>query len=149
MKVLSPPEELEQLKDIYGKDNYVEKIIDQISKSFAVLQVRNQMILGLITVCLMISGFSGQKIAETGKLESTLIIGGVSFVLFSGINLFFGPLSLNWMTMMENLSSDKALTRLLEIRNTRTKKYHLSIKLLLSGLSLYVLSLILYIGSAF
>ena len=88
MKLLKPDQELSQLKEIYGQDNYVEKIIDQISKSYSVLQVRSQMILGLITVCLMISGFSGEKIAATGKLESGLIIGGIALVLLSGINLF-------------------------------------------------------------
>ena len=110
MNLLKPQQEISQLKELYGKDHYVEKIINQISQSSSVLQSRSQMILGLITVCLMISGFSGQKIAETGKLGSALIVGGILLVLLSGINLFFGPLSLKWMTMMEDLSSDASLT---------------------------------------
>ncbi|WDE95993.1 hypothetical protein PQO03_09730 [Lentisphaera profundi] len=147
MNKLNPEEELQQLKKLYSEQDYIEKILNQMAAAFNILQVRSQMILGLITVCLMISGFSGERIAASGKLESALIISGVLLVLLSGVILFRGPLTLNWMTAIPNIQEDESLQKLIEIRNLRTRKYHLAIKLLLCGLSLYVLSLALFIAS--
>lgn len=91
---LSPAEELEYLKTIYG-ENQAEKLFAQLTDSFNVIQNRAQMLLSLITITLTITGFSGPKIAESSLFARLSIAFGLAFVLLSALILMAGPLRLN------------------------------------------------------
>lgn len=58
LKKLNPEEELEFLKEIHGADDF-GKLFHVLKESFSLLQTRAQMLLGLATICLTITGFSG------------------------------------------------------------------------------------------
>ena len=54
--------ELEFLLELHAQPEYV-KVFEQIRHGLEVLQVRSQMLLGLITIGLTVTGFSEHRIA--------------------------------------------------------------------------------------
>ena len=139
MKKLTPEEELQFLKEIHGQA-WVTAILDGLRDSFTVLQTRAQMLLGLVTICLTITGFSGPKVAESGALPRFFVFLGVVSVLVSALVVLCGPLHIRWMTQYRAEQMDTTLVHLIRRRNRRTCLYHLAVAWLLVGLTGYVLS---------
>lgn len=144
MKKLSCEKELDLLLGLYENQN---KVLDDLRDSFNTLQTRAQLLLGLITICLTITGFSGPRIAESGNLSKVSLILGLCFVLISAIMLILGPLRLQWVTQHWGESNRQSYLDLLMRRNNRTKKYEIASILLLVGLSFYVASVVLFLFS--
>ncbi len=141
---LTPGEELEYLKTIYG-ENQAEKLFSLLTDSFNVIQNRAQMLLSLITITLTITGFSGAKIAESSLVARISIAFGLVFVLLSALILMAGPLRLNWCTRSRSKSLDQSLIKLIEQRNFRTERYHQASVALVIGLIGYVTSVISFL----
>ena len=142
---LNPHEELEHLKAIYGEDDQAEKLYDNLTDSFNVLQNRAQMLLSLITITLTITGFSGPRIAESSPLARISIAAGLILVLLSALILMAGPLRLRWCTRLRSGSIDQSLLKLIRQRNARTRRYHLASLSLVLGLIGYVTSVISFL----
>ena len=142
---LSPPEELDHLKAIYGGDDQAEKLYANLTDSFNVLQNRAQMLLSLITITLTITGFSGPRIAESSSLARISIAAGLILVLLSALILMAGPLRLRWCTRLRSSSVDQSLLKLIHQRNARTRRYHLASLSLVVGLIGYVTSVISFL----
>lgn len=140
----TPAEELDYLLQIHGEGNY-SKVFDVIIKQFDVLQSRAQLLLGLITICLTITGFSGPKIAASGTFAKMSIALGLAFVLFSAVLILSGPLQLRWGTRRCADSLHASLVHLITRRNERTQKYHWASRLLVVGLTGYVGSVLGYL----
>lgn len=140
MKKLTDSEEVEYLKQLYGGDN-VMGIYESLRESFNVLQLRSQLLLSLIVVCLTITGFSGPRIAESGPLARIALFGGVLGVLVAAVILVAGPLRIRWITQWASSDSNETIRLLICRRNNRTKLYHAAAGTLLVGLTGYVLSL--------
>jgi uncharacterized Tic20 family protein len=98
------------------------------------------MLLGLVTICLTITGFSGPKVAESGPWSRFFVFVGVIAVLLSALFVLCGPLQIRWMTQYREDALDATLVQLLRRRNHRTALYHLAVTCLLIGLTGYVLS---------
>lgn len=143
LKKLSPEEELEFLKEIHG--NEYSKLFGVLKDSFALLQTRAQMLLGLATICLTITGFSGPRMAASNGWSRFFIGFGLTFVLLSVMALVAGPLRLRWMTAWKAEDVERTLLLHLEQRNARTRFYRVAMFLLLVGLTGYLLSLIFYL----
>lgn len=139
MQKLTPRDELDFLRQIYGHDA-LPTIFGVVRDSFAVLQTRGQLLLGLITICLTITGFSGHRIASSGVLPKVFVLLGVLSVLASALLILCGPLQVRWMTQSREDTIDETLVRLIERRNRRTRLYHAAVVCLLVGLTGYVLS---------
>jgi len=144
MKRLKPEVELQYLKDLTG-DPVTEKCFLSLSDSFNTLQVRSQLLLGLVTICLTITGFSGLKIAASGTAAMVCIFFGIINVLITAILLVLGPLRIQWMTKYKGDSVDATLIALLKRRDHRTRLYHLATLFIVFGISGYVLSLAFYL----
>ena len=82
LRKLSPEEELEFLKEIHGADD-CSKLFDALKDAFTLLQTRAQMLLGLATICLTITGFSGPRMAQSNVYSRFLIGFGLVFVTLS------------------------------------------------------------------
>ena len=143
LKKLTPVEELEFLKEIHGGDQ--AKVFSYLRGSFALLQTRSQMLLGLATICLTITGFSGPRMAQSNPFSRIFIGLGLAFVLASVSAVVAGPLRLRWMTQWRADSLDETLVEHLIRRNDKTRLYKMATALLLIGLSGYLLSLICYL----
>jgi len=140
---LTPEEELEFLKEIHGDDS--AKLFAALKDSFSLLQTRAQMLLGLATICLTITGFSGPRMAASNVWSRFFIGFGLVFVLFSVMALVAGPLRLRWMTAWKAGNLERTLVFHLRQRNLRTRFYKVSMILLLVGLTGYLLSLVFYL----
>jgi len=145
LRKLSPEEELEFLKEIHGHDA-PSRLFAVLRDSFALLQTRAQMLLGLATICLTITGFSGPRMAASNGWSRFFIGFGLSFVLFSVMALVAGPLRLRWMTAWKAGDIEQTLLLHLRQRNLRTGFYRAAMVLLLVGLTGYLLSLIFYLS---
>lgn len=144
LKKLSPEEELDFLREIHGgNDN--EKLFGALKDAFSLLQTRAQMLLGLATICLTITGFSGPRMAASNGWSRFFIGFGLTFVLLSVMALVAGPLRLRWMTAWKAEDIERTLLLHLEQRNIRTKYYRVAMFLLLVGLTGYLLSLIFFL----
>jgi hypothetical protein len=145
-ETLTPDQELDFLKQIYGSDRS-DKLIEILTDSFNVLQNRAQMLLSLITITLTITGFSGPRIAESSLVARISIAFGLAFVLISALILRAGPLRINWCTRSKSVDIDQTLVKLIIQRNTRTNRYHLASITLVIGLIGYVSSVISFLIS--
>ena len=145
LRKLSPEEELEFLKEIHGGDDY-GKLFGVLKDSFSLLQTRAQMLLGLATICLTITGFSGPRMAASNGWSRFFIGFGLTFVLFSVMALVGGPLRLRWMTAWRADSIEQTLILHLRQRNLRTTFYRVAMVLLMIGLAGYLLSLIFFLA---
>lgn len=143
MKKLTPEEEGEFLKEIYGKD--YGKLFGAVKESFALLQMRSQMLLGLATICLTITGFSGQKMAQSNAFSRFFIGFGLLFVLAAVAAVVAGPLRLQWITAWRADSLDETLVQNIRRRDSKTRLYRVAVVLLLVGLTGYLLSLIFFL----
>lgn len=143
MKKLSPSEELAFLKEIYGEDS--GKLFSVMREAFAILQTRSQMLLGLATICLTITGFSGPRMAASNVFSRFFIGFGLSFVLAAVIAVVAGPLRFRWTTAWKAESLDETLIENIRRRDSKTRLYRLATFLLLTGLTGYLLSLICYL----
>ena len=137
----TPADELDHINEIYGKDS-VDRIYKLLTETFNVLQSRSQMLLSLITITLTISGFSGPQIAKSSLLSRFSITFGLFFVLLSALILMTGPLQLKWSTQIKTPDVQQSLITLIEVRNFRTRRYHLAAVCLIIGLIGYVTSLV-------
>jgi len=142
LRMLKPEEELDYLKEVHG-DNY-SKLFAVLIGHFDVLQSRAQMLLGLITICLTVTGFSGPSIAASGWIAKMLLAFGLSFVLLASFLLVMGPLQLRWGTQRRAATVPESLVALIEIRNRRTRRYHIASAILVVGLAGYMGSLLVY-----
>lgn len=143
MKKLTPEEEVEFLKEIYGED--YSQLFGVVKESFALLQTRSQMLLGLATICLTITGFSGPKMAQSNSFSRFFIGFGLSFVLAAVAAVVVGPLRLQWITSWKADTLNETLIENIIRRDSKTRLYRIATFLLLTGLTGYLLSLIFYL----
>ena len=140
----TPEAELGYLLQIHGEANY-SKVFDVLVKQFDVLQSRAQLLLGLVTISLTITGFSGPKIAASSTFSKLSICFGLVFILGSAVLMLMGPLQLRWGTHRCMDTIHDSMVHLIVRRNERTTKYHLASALLIVGLTGYVASVIGYL----
>ena len=143
MKKLTPEEEVEFLKEIHGED--YGQLFGAVKESFALLQMRSQMLLGLATICLTITGFSGPHMAQSNSFSRFFVGFGLLFVLASIIAIVAGPLRLQWMTEWKAATLDETLVENIKRRGVKTRLYRMATALLMVGLTGYLLSLIFYL----
>lgn len=139
--VQTPQEELDYLFEIHGEGNY-SKVFDVIVQQFDVLQSRAQLLLGLVTISLTITGFSGPQIAASNVFSKLSIVAGLVLILVSAVLMLMGPLQLRWGTRRCKETLQESLVHLIVRRNERTRKYHLASAFLIVGLLGYVGSVI-------
>ncbi len=145
LQVLGPDAEIAYMRDTLGLREPAI-LLDRVISYFTVLQARSAMLLSLISLCLTISGFSGHRIADAGPASALLLALGMALSVVSAIFLLTGPLQLRWATRRCSPDGfDATLRELLLLRDLRTRRYHLSVLLLVLGLSAYIGAVILSI----
>ncbi len=147
MKKLETKSEIDFLKELHS-DPVLEKSYNLLRESFNVLQARSQMLIGLVTICLTITGFSGIKIAESCTASKISIFVGVISTLVTALLLISGPLKLQWITQQSAGNLAETLEELIRRRDQRTRTYHLASYCLIFGLGAYITSLAFYLLSA-
>ena len=146
MQKLDPGKEIAFIREL-NEDPIAEKTYSMLRDSFNVLQARSQMLLGLVTICLTITGFSGIKIAESCLPAKISIFVGVFSTLLTALLLVSGPLNLQWLTKYRAATLDETFQELIRRRDQRTKIYHRASACLILGVGGYTLSLAFYLLS--
>ena len=144
MKRLTTAEEINFIKEITN-DPEKNNIISSIKESFNILQIRSQLLLGLITICLTITGFSVHRLAASGLPARIALFVGVISVLIAALLLFFGPLRIRWVTTYKTNSFDETVYKMLKRRDNKTRLYHIATGFLIVGLSAYIVSLAVFL----
>jgi hypothetical protein len=140
LKKLTPEEELKTLRQEFGVTEPL-RILDRALGQLNVLQTRSGMMISLIALCLTISGFSGHRIAASGRVPAVLMSGGLMFAVLSGVILFFGPLQVRWVTAYAHPDGVEArLLALIKLRNDRTRLFNVA-----AGCTVF--ALICYVGA--
>ncbi len=146
MRKLSPEEEIQFVRDLH-QDPIAENVLLMLRESFNVMQTRAQVLLGLVTICLTITGFSGIRIAQSGFPARIGVFVGIISVLVTAILLVFGPLLPQWLTQARADSIEDTLACMIRRRNRRTSLYRLATAFLIIGFCGYVLSLAFFLLS--
>lgn len=143
LQKLTPEEELKALREEFGLTEPLQ-ILDRALAQLTVLQTRSGMMISLIALCLTISGFSGHRIAASGRIPMMLMSGGLVFAVISGVILFFGPLQVRWVTSYAHPKGlDARLLALLTLRNERTHMFNVAAGCMVFALTCYVGSVVL------
>lgn len=140
----TPEQEFDHITALYGRE---KEVLELIKSNLQILQTRSQTILGLCTICLTITGFSGPRIAESGKAAAASIVGGLFFIVAATFFLVSGPLRLQWITRTWAGNWKSTALLLLERRNKRTRLFTVSSFCLIVGMGLYMTGLGLYLFS--
>jgi hypothetical protein len=146
LRELNAEEEVRYLRELHGPDG-TERILAVVVDQYNTLHNRSQTLLGLVTICLTISGFSGPSVAASGPAARWCISIGLALVLASAVMTLAGPLQLRWATQWRGTTDDDSLVSLIRNRNSRTRRYNLAFVTLVLGLSGYVGSLVSYLLS--
>jgi hypothetical protein len=112
-----------------------------LENQFSVIYQRSQILLSLCGIIISVTGFSGKSIVVTSLASRILLITGLFFVLLSGILSIWGVIRFKWITQWHEENIYNMVKNILMRRERKTLFFHISIILLLIGLTLYVLSI--------
>lgn len=116
-----------------------------VHDQFHVIQARSQFLLTLGTLTLTITGFSGPKIAETNAFSRYSIAGGIFLVLCSMLMLLLATNKIRWVTQAKGDTPEETLAMIIGYRNKKTRYYQVELYLLVTGLAMYVASVISFL----
>ena len=136
---VSIDQEAEHLLQLYERDP--GKIMGELRSQLAILANRAQTLLSLAGITITVTGFSGANIARSGAFAATLLVAGLVFVLSSAAISMTGILRVQWSTSMAPSPLEDAVRHALTIRDMKTRRFDLALRLLVIGLTLYVSSI--------
>lgn len=143
---VSIEQEAEHLLQLYERN--AAQIMGELRSQLSILANRAQTLLSLAGITITVTGFSGAAIAKTGVLAASLLVLGLVFVLASAAIAMTGILRVHWATSLPPCPLDEAVRAALALRDMKTKRFDLSLRLLVIGLTLYVSSIaLLLLGS--
>lgn len=137
----TPEQEVEHLLRLYDGD--AAKIMSELQSQLSILANRAQTLLSLAGITITVTGFSGASIAKTGPLSAALLVAGLVIVLVAAAIAMNGILRVRWTTSLPPCELPEALLATIEVRDVKTRRFDLALRLLVIGLSLYVSSVAL------
>jgi len=131
----TPDEETRHLIALYGGD--AAKIMGAIESQLTILAARAQTLLSLAGITVTVTGFSGANIARTGRLAAGLLVSGLGVVLLSAAVAMVGILHVSWVTSLAPSSLEVTIKNALQVRDAKTRRFSVALRLLVVGLVLY------------
>jgi hypothetical protein len=112
-----------------------------VERQLSVLVLRTQVMLSLSGIVITVTGFSGRAIAQTNDLARVLVSLGILVVLAAAATGIGGVLRLRWLTQELTDDTRETLTRMLGIRDTKSKFLSAALVLFLVGFSCYCVAI--------
>ncbi|MDX2015758.1 MAG: hypothetical protein SFW67_36525 [Myxococcaceae bacterium] len=112
-----------------------------VERQLSVLVLRTQVMLSLSGIVITVTGFSGRAIAQTNDLARVLVSAGILIVLAAAATGIGGVLRLRWLTQELTDDTRETLTRMLEIRDTKSRFLSASLVLFLVGFACYCVAI--------
>lgn len=115
-----------------------------ITHQFDVIQTRTQALIGLATLALTITGFSGPRIAASSLFSRYTMVLGLTWVLLAILIALVGALRIRWLTQIRCDTPEATLTEMIHYRDRKTRRFRQSLSCLAVGLAFYVGSVVAY-----
>lgn len=123
------------------------RAFDVVEKQMSVLVLRTQVLLSLAGIVVTVTGFSGRTIAQTSELARVLIATGIVVVLSSAAVAIGGVLRLRWLTQELCDELEETLSRMVALRDSKTRFLTAALALFVVGFSCYVVAIALMLLS--
>jgi Trk-type K+ transport system membrane component len=118
-----------------------ERAYGVVERQLSVLVLRTQVMLSLSGIVITVTGFSGRAIAQTNDLARVLVAVGILVVLAAAATAIGGVLRLRWLTQELGDDLRATLTRMLEIRDTKSRYLSAALLLFIVGFSCYCVAI--------
>lgn len=118
-----------------------ERAFDLVERQLSVLVLRTQVMLSLSGIVVTVTGFSGRAIAQTNELARGLVSAGIVIVLAAAATAIGGVLRLRWLTQELRDDISDTLSRMLELRDTKSRFLSVALVLFIIGFSCYCIAI--------
>jgi hypothetical protein len=127
--------EAQSILDLCGGDGL--RAFEIVQSQLATLVMRTQAILGLTSIVITVTGFSGRTIAETSAVARATVVTGLFLVLAAAAVGVGGVLRLRWST--QEIAGDPlaTLVRMIGIRDSKARFLTSAMVLFVIGFALY------------
>lgn len=139
-----PAAEARDLLRVQGGPERLRDCLSLVSAQLQVMQTRTQTLLGLATLCITVTGFSGPKIAASNPFSRATLAAGLFLTLVAVLLLLFN-LRVRWITQFAHPDPEARLAAIIAQRDQRTARFLQQIGVLGLGLACYVASVIGYL----
>jgi hypothetical protein len=123
------------------------RAFQMIQSQLSVLVLRTQVMLSLSGIVITVTGFSGRSIAQTSQLARALVAAGIVIVLCAAATAIGGVLSLRWLTQELTEDVELTVTRMLAVRDAKSKFLSAALTLFVIGFACYCVAIALMLVS--
>ena len=138
-------QEYEHMLKILGSEAEVWK---SLQHQFAVLNSRNQTIFQLGALAITVTGFSGHRIVAAGIYSGIPLVIGLCTILIALFTALYGVSKLRWISTFQADNLSQSFIMILKIRDLKTKRFKVSLCILVAGLCFYVFAISNYLIQA-
>ena len=137
-------DEARDLLRVQGGTEKLAACLQIVSGQLQVMQSRTQTMLGLATLCITVTGFSGPRIAASNLFSRVTMAAGLGLTLLA-VLLLLENLRVQWVTEYREPDPQARLAAVIGDRNVRTRRFLGQIAVLGLGLACYVGSVVGYL----
>jgi hypothetical protein len=113
------------------------KAFQMVQGQLATLVMRLQAILGLSSIVITVTGFSGRTVAQTSALAKVTVVAGLMLVLIAAAVGMGGVLRLRWSTQELGGSALDGIVRVIRIRDRKERFMTAALVLFVVGFAMY------------
>jgi len=113
------------------------KAFQMVQGQLTALVNRLQAILGLSSIVITVTGFSGRSVAQTSPIARITVVSGLVLVLVAAAVGIGGVLRLRWSTQELGGSALESIARVIRIRNGKERFMTAALSLFVIGFALY------------
>jgi hypothetical protein len=142
-RVHPPEDEAAHLLELH--DGSASAATKALATQFSVIQSRTQLVLTLATIMLSITGFSGPRIAESGRFACVAMVCGLGLALGGVALALLGSLRIKWLTQFIDPDPRARLAAMIEHRNRKTAWFMVELAMIVAGLACYAAAVVEYL----
>lgn len=113
------------------------KAFQMVQGQLATLVMRLQAILGLSSIVITVTGFSGRTVAQTSTVAKVTVVAGLLLVLVAAAVGMGGVLRLRWSTQELGGSALDSIARVIRIRDRKERFMTTALVLFVIGFAMY------------
>lgn len=113
------------------------KAFQMVQGQLGTLVMRLQAILGLSSIVITVTGFSGRTVAQTSAVAKVTVVAGLLLVLVAAAVGMGGVLRLRWSTQELGGSALDSIARVIRIRDRKERFMTTALVLFVIGFAMY------------
>lgn len=127
--------EAQSILDLCAGDRL--RAFEMVQAQLSALVMRLQAILGLSSIVITVTGFSGRSVAQTSPIARVTVVGGLVLVLVAAAVGIGGVLRLRWSTQELGGDALESIARVIRIRDGKERFMTTALVLFVIGFALY------------